>query len=187
MKRYDEKGNYKIYHRKDNKHWYKYEEEIEYKRIEISEKEYKEIKSLKKEIKKIIKEHYLYCSVSQNCSIREFKIKVDWHSISQYQKLSKNFIREFKDKVHWYQISIYQKLSENFIREFKNKVHWGCISQYQKLSENFIYEFKNKIHIERLINRKLITKKRLKELEFREKEKEYNSRTKCSRFELMEI
>ncbi len=32
-----------------------------------------------------------------------------------------------------------------------------------------------------------ITKKEYKEIEFRKKEKEYNSRTKCSRFELMDI
>ncbi len=33
----------------------------------------------------------------------------------------------------------------------------------------------------------LITEKEYKEIEFRKKEKEYNSRTKCSRFELMDI
>ncbi len=32
-----------------------------------------------------------------------------------------------------------------------------------------------------------ITEKEYKEIEFRKKEKEYNSRTKCSRFELMDI
>ncbi len=33
----------------------------------------------------------------------------------------------------------------------------------------------------------IITEKEYKEIEFRKKEKEYNSRTKCSRFEIMEI
>ncbi len=32
-----------------------------------------------------------------------------------------------------------------------------------------------------------ITEKEYKDIEFRKKEKEYNSRTKCSRFEIMEI
>ena len=32
-----------------------------------------------------------------------------------------------------------------------------------------------------------ITEKEYKEIEFRKKEKEYNSRTKCSRFELIDI
>ncbi len=36
-------------------------------------------------------------------------------------------------------------------------------------------------------NRIKITEKEYKEIEFRKKEKEYNSRTKCSRFEIMEI
>ena len=44
---------------------------------------------------------------------------IDWFWISEYQKLSEDFIREFKDKVNWYWISEKQKLSEDFIREFK--------------------------------------------------------------------
>ncbi len=37
-------------------------------------------------------------------------------------------------------------------------------------------------------NRRIeITEKEYKEIEFRKKEKEYNSRTKCSRFELIDI
>ena len=77
--------------------------------------------------------------------IREFKDNVYWNLISEYQKLSENFIREFKDKVDWYRISKYQKLSENFIREFQEKVDWYWISKYQKLSENFIREFQDQV------------------------------------------
>ena len=36
-------------------------------------------------------------------------------------------------------------------------------------------------------DRIIITEKEYKEVEFRKKEKEYNSRTKCSRFEIMDI
>ena len=84
----------------------------------------------------------------------------------------------------------YQNLSENFIREFKDKVDWGGLSIKQNLSENFIYEFGDKLDkldIERLIERKLITKNRLKGL----KQEEINWRKKVKkrsyRFELMEI
>lgn len=42
----------------------------------------------------------------------------DWVDLSQYQKLSENFIEKFKDKVDWFLISIYQKLSEDFIERF---------------------------------------------------------------------
>jgi hypothetical protein len=119
--------------------------------------------TIKEEIKNIIKDLNLDCSVDefkdkvdwsriskfQKLSegfIREFKDKVDWFWISKFQNLSEGFIRKFKDKVNWYCISKYQKLSEDFIREFKDKVNWDCISAYQNLSENFIREFKDKVN-----------------------------------------
>ena len=96
-------------------------------------------KCVKKEIKKLIKLEKL------NCSIEEFKDKVDWDNIICNQKLSENFIKEFQNKVNWYNISFSQKLSENFIRKFEDKIHWRLISINQKLSENFIREFQNKV------------------------------------------
>jgi hypothetical protein len=97
-------------------------------------------KSVEEEVIALIK--YL----DLNCSVEEFKNKVNWWNISKYKNISENFIREFKDKVIWINISAYQKLSENFIREFKDKVIWVYISEYQKLSESFIREFKNKVN-----------------------------------------
>ena len=96
--------------------------------------------SVEKEIKQIIKDQKL------NCDITKFKDKVDWNYISQYQKLSEDFITEFKDKVNWNCISYYQKLSEDFITKFKDKVDWYYISCYQKLSEDFITEFQDKVN-----------------------------------------
>ena len=72
---------------------------------------------------------------------RYFPNSVNWSRISEYQKLSEEFIREFKDQVNWDYISCYQKLSEEFIREFKDQVNWSLISRCQKLSEEFIREF----------------------------------------------
>ena len=72
--------------------------------------------SLKKEIEIIMKEQNL------NCSIEDFKDKLDWIYVSEYQKLSEEFIREFQDNVNWNNVSKYQKLSDSFIREFKDKV-----------------------------------------------------------------
>ena len=95
--------------------------------------------TLKSEILNLIKLERL------NCTIEEFKGKVDWDRISEYQKLSEEFIREFKGKVDWYWISIYQKLSEEVIREFKDKVNWYGISCNQKLNEEFIREFIDKV------------------------------------------
>jgi hypothetical protein len=77
--------------------------------------------------------------------IRNNRDNVDWSHISEYQKLSEDFIREFKDNIHWSYISAYQKLSEEFIREFKDDVDWYYISTHQKLSEDFIREFKNRV------------------------------------------
>ena len=96
--------------------------------------------NVRKEIKKIIIDRNL------NCTVDEFKDKVDWNGISRYQKLSENFIREFKDKVSWIYISSNQKISEDFIREFKNKIDWLYISYNQNLSEDFIKEFKDKVN-----------------------------------------
>ena len=76
---------------------------------------------------------------------QEFVDKVKWYNISQYQKLSEEFIREFSNKVNWKYISICQKLSEEFIREFADKVSWKYISEYQKLSEEFIRKFANNV------------------------------------------
>ena len=70
-----------------------------------------------------------------------------WTYISEFQKLSEEFIREFKDKVNWHNISENQILSESFIREFQDKVKWSTISKYQNLSESFIEEFQDKLNL----------------------------------------
>ncbi len=116
--------------------------------------------SVQKEIEELIKKPQLKCS-----TIKEFKeLDYNWCYITQL------------------------KISEDFIREFKDKICWPCIYNYRsQLSEYFIYEFKGLLNIQILIDRKLITEKRLKIIEYNIKIKEYNSRTKCSRFELMEI
>lgn len=71
--------------------------------------------------------------------------KVDWDYISEYQKLSEEFIREFKDKLNWDKISAYQILSEDFIMEFQDKVNWENILFFQKLSKDFKREFEDRI------------------------------------------
>ncbi len=54
-------------------------------------------------------------------------------------------------------------------------------SGYRHISSEFWWKFDDN---NKRIN---ITKKEYKEIEFRKKEKEYLSRTKCSRFEIMDI
>ena len=113
--------------------------------------------TLKSEILNLIKLERL------NCTIEEFKDKVDWDKISKYQKLSEEFIREFKDQVNWSGISIYQKLSEELIREFKDQVDWSYISKYQKLSEEFIREFKDKVDWDRISKYQKLTEEFIRE------------------------
>ena len=62
---------------------------------------------------------------------------INWKKISQYEKLSEEFIEKFKDKVNFWRISQYQKLSEEFIQKFQDKVNWYHI--YEKhLFQTFV-------------------------------------------------
>jgi len=96
----------------------------------LIKKEYSE--ELRKEIKELIKK------IDLDCSIEEFKDKVDWGYISIYQKLSREFIREFQDNIHWLYISRYQELSKDFLKEFENKVDWGAIIKNVKTMKNLL-------------------------------------------------
>lgn len=80
--------------------------------------------------------------------IRVFEDKVDWELVCQYQKLSEELIREFQSKVDWYYVSSCHQLSENFIREFKDEVEWHSISEIQVLSDNFVKELSDEIYWE---------------------------------------
>ena len=82
--------------------------------------------------------------------------KFDWNNISEYQKLSEEFIDKYIDKVNWSYISGYQKLSEEFIDKYIDKVNWYFISRYQKLSEDFIEKHIGKVYwYNILMNQKL--------------------------------
>ena len=71
---------------------------------------------LKQEIQSLIDIYEL------NCSIDEFKNKVNWHIISGYQQLSELFIEKYKDYVYWYCIEMYQKLSPAFRKKYNLEI-----------------------------------------------------------------
>ena len=98
--------------------------------------------SVKKEIEKIMEIRNL------NCSIEEFKNKVNWLYISINQKLSEDFIREFKDKVYWQYVSSNQNLSKDFILELKDRVNWYGIKKHQNITKKDIEEYELKKIIE---------------------------------------
>ena len=77
--------------------------------------------------------------------IEKYGDKLDWDCISKYQKLSEEFIDKYSNKVYWGYISIFQKLSEELIDKYSNKLNWFCISKYQKLSEELIKKHKDKV------------------------------------------
>jgi hypothetical protein len=56
--------------------------------------------------------------------------------ISADRQLPESFIREFRDKVDWSRMSEYQNIPEDVIRELPDKVNWSNISHHQKLSED---------------------------------------------------
>ena len=76
--------------------------------------------------------------------MREFKEKIYWPHVSQYQTLSENFIEHFQHEVIWIKICQFQKLFEPFIREFIEEMYWGQICQHQYLSlifQSLLYFF----------------------------------------------
>ena len=100
--------------------------------------------TLTKEIETLIKD----CNF--DCTVEDFKDKVDWHWISKFRCISEEFVREFQNSLDWQSFnnnlqSIYN-FSEDFIREFKDKLDWDKLSDRGvKLSEEFIREFQNKV------------------------------------------
>lgn len=71
----------------------------------------------------------------------------DWiFQISQYVKLSENFMRNYKNDLDWNRLSAHQIMSESFIIEFEHLINWDIISNKQTLSTNFISIYKDKIN-----------------------------------------
>ncbi len=69
------------------------------------------------------------------------------------------------------------------VSEYRYKYDENNNLIYEKLRNGMEFWYKYDKNNKKII----ITEKEYNEIEFRKKEKEYNSRTKCSRFELMEI
>jgi len=114
---------------------------------------------VKKEIKKFIKIFNL------NCSVEEFKDKVDWYDFYYFAIFTEDCIEELRAKGAWEEDMLQKPyLSEDFIREFQDYVDWSKIYCYQELSEQFIWDFQDKLNIDSLIKNNKITKERLLEL-----------------------
>ena len=111
--------------------------------------------------------------------------------------MSKNIIEKFDERGN----RIYYKYSLSEIWQEYNKNNnwiyckhgnngWKCWRKFDEYNNCIYYKtndgrecwYKNDEN-----KHTRITEKEYNEIEFRKKEKEYNSRTKCSRFELMDI
>ncbi len=101
---------------------------------------------------------------NNNIIYKKFPSNIEY----KYKYDKNNNIINFKSssgREYWYKYD-----EKNRITHYKNnkgREHWYMYNNYGK-----------KINI---------TKQKFDNIEFRKKEKEYSSRTKCSRFELMEI
>ncbi len=91
-------------------------------------------------------------------------------------------------------------MNDKIIREYdknNNLIHYKSSNGYEYWREydenNNEINYKNTdgkecwYKYDKNNNKIKITEQEYKEIEFRKQEKEYNSRTKCSRFEIMEI
>ena len=120
-------------------------------------------------------------NICENCSLPIYNVDdIDF------------FVLEPGEEKYIKDIEKWRKHDENNnLVYFKDSVGYKCWSEYDE--DNRRIHFKTNINIEFWYkwnkNNDMIeiTEKEYKEIEFRKKEKEYNSRTKCSRFELMEI
>ena len=65
---------------------------------------------------------------------------VNWYNISEFQKLSEEFIEKHINELELTFLCTNQKLSEEFIRKYVKKNDLNLIFKYQKLSEEFIKE-----------------------------------------------
>lgn len=78
--------------------------------------------------------------------IQEFKDRLNWFDICQYQKLSISFMIKFSDYLSWKHVSEFQTLTEEFIHQFHNFVDWENISKKQVLCEAFIKKYYKKVN-----------------------------------------
>ena len=91
---------------------------------------------VREEIKEIIK------SLNLNCTIKEFKDKVDWHFICKSQTLSENFIREFKDKVD-VQTQIRSHRDKRTLDQKREEVVLYAEKYNLKVTKNYLYAYRD--------------------------------------------
>ncbi len=87
-----------------------------------------------------------------------------WYKYDKFNNLI--YFKYLNKKERWYE----EWYENNKLIHFRNCVDWEYWKKYDENNKSI-----------------LITEKEYKNIEYDKKEKEYNSRTKCSRFEIMEI
>lgn len=86
-----------------------------------------------------------------------------WANVSQFTKLSMEFIRKYIDKLNLQYILNYQDIDESFLEilletlsDFEKTMFFQSIALNQKLSYNFILKYKNDLCIQNLIRNKKV-------------------------------
>jgi hypothetical protein len=78
--------------------------------------------------------------------IIKYQEKLNWKNISEYQKLSKDFISKYYHRyLNFYYLSRNVNLTEEIIEEFKNDLYWDQLSLYQNFSLDFLIKHKKTI------------------------------------------
>lgn len=62
---------------------------------------------------------------------------VEWSKVCKYP-LQEWIINKYHNDVDWKVISQYQKLSQDFLIHWKKRLYWGIVCRYQTLNEGFI-------------------------------------------------
>lgn len=86
-----------------------------------------------------------------------------WTNVSQFTKLSMEFIKRHIDKLNLQFILNYQEIDEEFLEslietlsDFDKPMFFQSVALNQKLSQNFILKYKNELCIQNLIRNKKI-------------------------------
>lgn len=91
---------------------------------------------------------YDYTSEIDEQFIEKFKDYIDeWYYIWSNKKWPIKFIEKYIDYVDFHTISEHQKLTQKFIKKYWKKLSDFHIFKYQKLTEKFIEKYKNETNI----------------------------------------
>lgn len=90
----------------------------------------------------------IFRHINVSCEFLEKYIDyIHWNLISQYQKLSEEFMMKYKYKISFTGICSHQKISVNFIELYKREIEWNFLSQNKNLTKEVFEKYIDKLII----------------------------------------